>query len=832
MGERVLTVRDRIIVHLSAFNRYADEFECPEEMCQSGISMAIGKSRAHITLELNRMKEAGLVYERNARIKGAKSKRKTYLLTQAGILRNSEINNYLDTFKIEMDTENGPRIFPGTEAADFLRSKFGMLRVNAVDSILDSGGGVLDLSTIGKPPPKNDGSCDNMPPRLEKFIPRKEMEKIVDILDRDNPNTLMLLGIPGIGKTALLAELAWTRASGSPVMYRRLYPFDSPVSVFKSIAEFMEGKGAPGLRRMMNNLQNIDYPEAKIHISRFLENGKYLLIFDEFENAPVSLSPIFTHLMEIVKNTGSCIIISSSRKGGFYSHRNLTLEDDIREITMEPLDNDSSRKILGGNVISEEHLKIAGGHPLTLRLLAAGMAPVNLASYIENDILGKDSDMAKLCRLASVLRKPFLPDDLEMLGFSKAADIKDNIAFEAQPGGGYLLHSAISSIMIASTSKRMLRELHSRAAEFYSRENADAHEAMHHLIQANRIEETRKFALANSEALLASENQEELASIMELVLWGGCESVELMELASEIMDRAGKWERAGKLAMEIEKCVPGTAISIKSRILRANILGKTGELKKSLSILDEMDGYSDDSELPARIQYIRSSTLRRLGRIDEAKKACKKAIALSKGPKRISLHAQCQMENAMIFTAEGKHQKALTLLESAKKDFEKMGSVQDMIRCDINLGMVLRACDRIEDAITVLERAAKASERAGLNRFKAHALANLTDLLNRTRQFERSATLAREAISIFTGLGEPLMQAAAMLNLCGAEAGLGRKESALGIMKEAIALLDDKELLKTRGSWVAECADILRGMGEDAKADELLARYTPDNNSF
>jgi tetratricopeptide (TPR) repeat protein len=373
----------------------------------------------------------------------------------------------------------------------------------------------------------------------------------------------------------------------------------------------------------------------------------------------------------------------------------------------------------------------------------------------------------------------------------------------------------------------MLRELHSRAADFHSRENGDAHEAMHHLIQANRIEEARNFALAHSDALLASDNQEELASIMELVLWGGCESVELMELSSNIMDRAGKWERAGKIALEIEKCVPGTAIAIKSKILRANILGKTGELKKSLSVLDEIDGYADDSELPARIQYVRSSTLRRLGRIEEAKKACKKAIALSKGPKMISLHAECEMEKAMIMTSEGEHQKALIILESARKDFEKLENVQDVIRCDINLGMVLRACDRIEEAIPVLEKAAKASEDAGLNRFKAHALANLTDLLNRSREFERSANLAREAISIFTGLGEPLMQAAAMLNLCGAEAGLGRKEPAMEIMDQAIELLEERDLLKTRGAWLAECADILKGMGEHARVDELLERYSP-----
>jgi hypothetical protein len=71
------------------------------------------------------------------------------------------------------------------------------------------------------------------------------------------------------------------------------------------------------------------------------------------------------------------------------------------------------------------------------------------------------------------------------------------------------------------------------------------------------------------------------------------------------------------------------------------------------------------------------------------------------------------------------------------------------------------------------------------------------------------------------------MQAAAMLNLCGAEAGLGRKEPAMEIMDQAIELLEERDLLKTRGAWLAECADILKGMGEHARVDELLERYSP-----
>ena len=822
MGESALTVRDKIVVHLSAYNRYADEFECPEDMCQSGISQAIGKSRAHITLELNRMKEAGLVYERNARIKGAKSKRKTYLLTSSGLTRNTEINSHLESLNIELRDEEGSKFLGGTEAAALLRSRFGMLRVAAVDQILDSGG-MLDLSRLGraaKPLPAN----PHMPPRIENFLARKEWDDIVGILEMDTPNTLMLLGIPGIGKTALLSQLAWARERKSPIFYRKLYPFDSPASVMKTLADFMEGKGHSGLSRFMANTQSIDFPEAGTHISRFLSNKRIFMIFDDYENAPATLIPLFGLFMELVRGTGSCMLVSSARKGDFYSLRNLALEEDVREIKLGPLGRESAMELLGqsGGEDADEKLRTAGGHPLTLRLLATGVAPGSLSGYVEDDILGKDSDLSRMCRFAAVLRKPFTPEDLELFGFGDAKGIRNNLAFEAQPDGGFLLHSAISSIMMAATGKRMQREMHSRAADFYISKDSDPHEALHHFIQANNMEKAREHVLANRDALLASDKIEELASMMELVLWGGCESVELMDIASEILDRAGKWDRAGKLAMEIGRCVPGTPLAAKSGILRANILAKTGNLDEALTVLESFKVAAEDTEFDAKFNHSMACILRRKGDNREALKICKKAAALAKKRGDATLHAQCQMESAMILTASGEHQKSLDLLEKARKDFRKMGSAPDIIRCDINRGMVLRACDRPDEAIESLENAAEAAEKAGLNRFRAHALVNLTDLLNRKSEFKRSASLAGEAIAIFSGLGEPLMQSAAMLNLCSALAGSGERDKAMSNMDEAIAILKKNRLLETRNSWLAECADILRGMGEKKRAAEVL----------
>ncbi len=820
MGERTLTVREMIIVHLSAYNRYADEFECPEDMCQSGISVAVGKSRAHITLELGRMKDAILVYDKNARIKGARSKRKAYLLTPDGLARNSEIIEHINSLKMNIAGDGASKAMSGIDAVDLLRMKFGMSRVDAVSRVIASGGS-LDVKEF-----ENAMSCENadprMPPRPENFLPRKELDDIITILGSEKPNTVMLLGIPGMGKTAILSQLAWTINPEVNVMYRRLYPFDSPSTVINTLSEFMKSNGHLGLARLLVNPQAIDCQEAGTHISEFFRQCKVMLMFDDFEKAPPILEPFFGLLMELVKGTGSCMLISSARKGDFYSLINTSLQHDIREIHLAPMGRECSLKLLGPNNDQsiDGKLKIAAGHPLTLRLLAEGLPPCSLAGYVEDEILGKDSGLSKLCRFAAVLRRPFMPGELELFGFHNASEIRNCLAFEAQPGGGYLLHSAISSIMLAATGKPMLRDVHSKAAEFYQKINSDVHEALHHLIEADQMRGAKELLLANTGALIDSRNIEELASMIGKIIRYD-DSIDMMEIASAVMDRAGKWDTAVGLAAQIERMAPGTRPAARSCILRANILAKTGHLGDAMSALESIQITSKDGNIMSKAHHAKACVLRRMDRNREALKVCEQAMNMAEKCGDKSLHTQCRMEMAMIMTTMGEHPKALEFLEGARDGFKEFGSASDAIRCDINMGMALRECGREGEAIILLEDAVKSSENAGLNRLKAHAMANLSDLMTRGGEFERSAIMAESARKIFSGLGEPLMLAAATINLSLALAGSGQKERAISAMKEGVAVLRANNLLETRKSWLIECADMLRKNGEKKMAAEL-----------
>jgi len=89
-----LTVAERIILHLSRFIDYENEFDVPLDISQDGISQALRISRAHAAVEVKKLKESGELTEKLAHVKGGKSRRKSYFLTPAGLLHSRKLSEF------------------------------------------------------------------------------------------------------------------------------------------------------------------------------------------------------------------------------------------------------------------------------------------------------------------------------------------------------------------------------------------------------------------------------------------------------------------------------------------------------------------------------------------------------------------------------------------------------------------------------------------------------------------------------------------------------------------------------------------------------------------
>jgi len=80
-----LTIGERIVIHLSRYDLLNDDpYNIPWDLTQDGIAASLRISRAHSSIELKKLREAGKAEERQTHIKGGKIKRKSYTLTASG----------------------------------------------------------------------------------------------------------------------------------------------------------------------------------------------------------------------------------------------------------------------------------------------------------------------------------------------------------------------------------------------------------------------------------------------------------------------------------------------------------------------------------------------------------------------------------------------------------------------------------------------------------------------------------------------------------------------------------------------------------------------------
>lgn len=99
-----LSVGQKVVMHLSRFKRMESDniYNIPWDVTQDGIAAALRISRAHASIELKKLREAGKVEEKLAHIKNGKVKRKAYLLTQLGFDDAASIEEFARKEKIDI----------------------------------------------------------------------------------------------------------------------------------------------------------------------------------------------------------------------------------------------------------------------------------------------------------------------------------------------------------------------------------------------------------------------------------------------------------------------------------------------------------------------------------------------------------------------------------------------------------------------------------------------------------------------------------------------------------------------------------------------------------
>lgn len=100
-----ITVKDRIMLHLNRFPEVtqAMEYNVPFDLTQDGIASVVGITRAHASIEMKKLTDAGLAVCWSAHMKGSKCRRRVYCLEKAGQERAAELTAHVNEAGMQVE---------------------------------------------------------------------------------------------------------------------------------------------------------------------------------------------------------------------------------------------------------------------------------------------------------------------------------------------------------------------------------------------------------------------------------------------------------------------------------------------------------------------------------------------------------------------------------------------------------------------------------------------------------------------------------------------------------------------------------------------------------
>lgn len=106
MGTKVLmTVNERVMIHLLRYYRFADEFEVPFDLTQYGIAHFIGIQQKHVPRAMKKLMDEEMVEERVSHIIKSPRKQKVYFLSQEGFSFANNLKDRLMESVVSYQTE-------------------------------------------------------------------------------------------------------------------------------------------------------------------------------------------------------------------------------------------------------------------------------------------------------------------------------------------------------------------------------------------------------------------------------------------------------------------------------------------------------------------------------------------------------------------------------------------------------------------------------------------------------------------------------------------------------------------------------------------------------
>jgi tetratricopeptide (TPR) repeat protein/DNA-binding PadR family transcriptional regulator len=860
----LLTVKERVFLHLLFQQRFVMDSDSPKTVTQEGVAKAVDVGRNNVAKVLVEMGKDGLVDTYTKHVKGLPSVRKVYFLTPKGLEDAKHIKQALEATVVEViDLQGNHHQDEIGRLGNYLPKRYDLLEL-----VIGISQGTIDCRNFHENKMREERrfvDFTDKKPAVRNFFGReRELGALSELITSDTKRMVVINGIPGIGKTTLLAKFAQSIRENTNVFWYKVHEWANLKALLRPLAEFLSQMGRKNLEWYLNQTEAPLVGEATHILETDLKDVSALLIFDDVHKAEPTVLEFLGALLSVMEELERVKMVCTARELPSFYSRSMVFRGVVEEINLDGLDKESSnrmmkaRGLLDGNF--EEIFRVTSGHPLFLELiddpkLALGK---NIRIFIEQEVFSRlDVAERKIMSIAAVFRYPVLIDaffimeeeiqlaagmdkvEMEGADYAVSYEAVDTLLSKAiiyeSVGRMIGMHDLLREFSLSRLTPRQRRVYHRAAARYYLLDSsAPARvEGLFHSIMAGDLPTAISIAAGDGRSIISKGYATQFAPLLDRLVRdmgtsGKKDLVEINLLQGEVLYLQGEWDRAINVLQSLRTMagdeLDGRALSEVNRMIGVIYLNRADYDRAMTFLIDSHDISlaNGDRTTLVDVLYDMGGILERRGRNMEAVEQFQKAreIAQELGDDLALGKALYGLGRAYATLRE--YDTAIRYKREALTILERRGDTTMMAKACTSIGNDLCTIGQNLEGMAFMERSSELANTVGDLSTMGYAISNLAGCKLTLGELDGAEELVQKSLPISIKLNDPLM--ASSLHFYRGYIRTKRQDWS-GAREEfdlSINILRKLDVPARLGQWLLEIADLYAQNNDKKEAQTLL----------